>query len=489
MKLDDFRDLTLLRYVSDTALSEGPPTTVNDMYTILKRLPMVYVHVLTAQKMALLDECEKYPLAEKWVERFTIKMLAITFQPNLHPAKFGALKVMDLLVQKRIPIATTFRLHPELNAMPNRLFYDNTLINRATATNRSLTVFVAYAPTSDYDDEDVEAFYVELEKFYKEDHTFYKVIVGDFNAKIGPRRSPEELHIGTHGLEWNEQGERLSEFIMSTKTIHGNSQFQKPPSLRWTWESPGGQFHNEIDHIIFNRKYCLTDVSVVPKFYTGSDHRLLRARFRFSRQGEKAAKFKKRSPRTTINWDLYTSLVGLWEDAVMDNVDEEYDRFVHHLRDSAKGAESLKTTKRRLSPETLELIRQRGAARASGNYQLTSELAKLCRAAIKEDLKERRAEVLAEAAEAGLSIRNARRNFANFKTKMTALRRPDGTITSSRRTMEKVIHDFYSDLFDSHDERLSPLASARPTPSRGFFSQLERDSICIHGISCRAQAE
>ncbi|VDO87539.1 unnamed protein product [Heligmosomoides polygyrus] len=101
-------------------------------------------------------------------------------------------------------------------------------------------------------------------------------------------------------------------------------------SLR-TWESPGGQFHNEIDHIIFNRKYCLTDVSVVPNFYTGSDNRLLRARFRFSRQGEMAAKFRKRSSRTTINWDIYISLVGLWEDAVMDNVDEEYDRFVHHL--------------------------------------------------------------------------------------------------------------------------------------------------------------
>ncbi|VDP08082.1 unnamed protein product [Heligmosomoides polygyrus] len=51
----------------------------------------------------------------------------------------------------------------------------------------ALTVFVAYAPTSDYDDEEVEAFYVELEKFYKGDHTFYKVIVGDSNAKIGSR--------------------------------------------------------------------------------------------------------------------------------------------------------------------------------------------------------------------------------------------------------------------------------------------------------------
>ncbi|VDP20984.1 unnamed protein product [Heligmosomoides polygyrus] len=38
---------------------------------------------------------------------------------------------------------------------------------------------------------------------------------------------------------------------------------------------------------------------------------------------------------------------------------------------------------------------------------------------------------------------------------MTALRRPDGTVTSSRRTTGKVIHDFYSNLFDSH-VHLSP---------------------------------
>ncbi|VDO99723.1 unnamed protein product [Heligmosomoides polygyrus] len=68
---------------------------------------------------------------------------------------------------------------------------------------------------------------------------------------------------------------------------------------------------------------------------------------------EKAVKFKKSSLRTTINWDLYNTLAGLWEDTVMDDVDEEYDHFVHHLRDSANGAESLKTTKRRLSPEAL----------------------------------------------------------------------------------------------------------------------------------------
>ncbi|RCN51700.1 hypothetical protein ANCCAN_02060 [Ancylostoma caninum] len=79
---------------------------------------------------------------------------------------------------------------------------------------------------------------------------------------------------------------------------------------------------------------------------------------------------------------------GFWEDAVVDIIDKEYDRLVQHLRDSAKKAEGFRATKRRLSYETLELIRQRGAARAAGNYQLTSELAKRCREAIKEDLKD-----------------------------------------------------------------------------------------------------
>ncbi|VDM62774.1 unnamed protein product [Angiostrongylus costaricensis] len=95
-------------------------------------------------------------------------------------------------------------------------------------TTPALTILVVYAPTSNYDGEEVEWFYKDLEKFYREDHTFFMVIIGDFNAKIRPRGSSEVRHIGTHGFEWNEQGERLSELIMVTKTTHGNSQFQKP---------------------------------------------------------------------------------------------------------------------------------------------------------------------------------------------------------------------------------------------------------------------
>ncbi|VDM58334.1 unnamed protein product [Angiostrongylus costaricensis] len=235
---------------------------------------------------------------------------------------------------------------------------------------------------------------------------------------------------------------------MATKTIHGNSQFQKRHHQRWTWESTNREYHNEIDHIIVNR-FCLTDVAVVPELYTGSDHRLLRARSYFLRKGEKAAKFKNRSPRITTNWDLFSSLVGRWEDAVVDNIDEEYDRLRQYLHVSAMKAHGSELTKRRLSPETLELMRQRGIARGADNSELMSELAKQCRQATK-DLKERRAAVMTEAREARKSIRKAHLSFANYKTKMIALRRPDGTVTASRKTVEKITHEYYSDLFDSH---------------------------------------
>uniref|UniRef100_A0A7I4XUS4 Endonuclease exonuclease phosphatase domain containing protein n=1 Tax=Haemonchus contortus TaxID=6289 RepID=A0A7I4XUS4_HAECO len=52
---------------------------------------------------------------------------------------------------------------------------------------------------------------MDLERLYREDHTFFKVIVGDFNTKIGPRRTAKELHIGTHRKEWNVESERLQD--------------------------------------------------------------------------------------------------------------------------------------------------------------------------------------------------------------------------------------------------------------------------------------
>ncbi|RCN28826.1 hypothetical protein ANCCAN_25429 [Ancylostoma caninum] len=48
----------------------------------------------------------------------------------------------------------------------------------------------------------------------------------------------------------------------------------------------------------------------------------------------------RRSPKPVIYWDLLTSLAGFCRDALVEKIDEEYDRLVQHLRDSAKKAEA-----------------------------------------------------------------------------------------------------------------------------------------------------
>uniref|UniRef100_A0A6F7Q7N6 Reverse transcriptase domain-containing protein n=1 Tax=Haemonchus contortus TaxID=6289 RepID=A0A6F7Q7N6_HAECO len=77
-----------------------------------------------------------------------------------------------------------------------------------------------------------------------------------------------------------------------------------------------------------------------------------------------------------------------------------------------------------------------------------------------------------KAAEAGKSIRKARRSLANYKTNMTFLRRPDGT----------VIYDFYLDLFDSQvylpthhlrqDEYIAP--SVLPSKIRHAITSMKK---------------
>ncbi|VDM61041.1 unnamed protein product [Angiostrongylus costaricensis] len=63
------------------------------------------------------------------------------------------------------------------------------LLLKKSGSIAALTRFPVYQPTSSYDEKEVETLYMDLENFYREDHTFFEVIIGNLNAKIGPRRN------------------------------------------------------------------------------------------------------------------------------------------------------------------------------------------------------------------------------------------------------------------------------------------------------------
>ncbi|KAK6740507.1 hypothetical protein RB195_008771 [Necator americanus] len=89
-----------------------------------------------------------------------------------------------------------------------------------------------------------------------------------------------------------------------------------------------------------------------------------------------------------------------------------------------------------------------------------------------------RAEMLAGATEAEKSILYACQEFANRKTRMRALSIPNRATIASRRGIEKMIHDFCSDLFDSHFHlHPSPAEERWTCHSRGSSV---RSSTCYH---------
>ncbi|KAK6010275.1 hypothetical protein OSTOST_24709 [Ostertagia ostertagi] len=117
--------------------------------------------------------------------------------------------------------------------------------------------------------------YKELEEATKKERSYYKYVVGDFNAVI-TRKSRRQRALDHR--RYKRKRRAFDGLLEQCNLFHGNSFFMKNVGRRWTWESPNAAAHSEIDHILTNRKWSLLDVSVVDAFRTGSDHRLVRAK-------------------------------------------------------------------------------------------------------------------------------------------------------------------------------------------------------------------
>ncbi|CAK1594245.1 unnamed protein product [Parnassius mnemosyne] len=136
----------------------------------------------------------------------------------------------------------------------------------------SLKVIQVYAPTSAHPDEEVEEMYEDISRAMHSSKTQYTVLMGDFNAKLGTREKVGKFGIGQR----NPKGQQLADFMKKKGLFMMNSFFQKRPHRKWTWSSPDDSTKNEIDFIMTTRRQMLSDVSVIARVKTGSDHRMVR---------------------------------------------------------------------------------------------------------------------------------------------------------------------------------------------------------------------
>ncbi|KAK6763330.1 hypothetical protein RB195_023871 [Necator americanus] len=102
----------------------------------------------------------------------------------------------------------------------------------------SFTIINYYSPTLAADDPELGAFYKDLEEVIRNEKSFYKFVVGDFNAKIG-KATEEEYRIGKLGLgDQNENGNRLACLLSAARLFHGNSLFMKNDHCRENTTKP-----------------------------------------------------------------------------------------------------------------------------------------------------------------------------------------------------------------------------------------------------------
>ncbi|XP_065582594.1 uncharacterized protein LOC136041763 [Artemia franciscana] len=153
---------------------------------------------------------------------------------------------------------------------------------RFAGNNAKLTLVACYAPTNDADDVTKDSFYNTLQAVAKDipSHDL-TCVAGDFNAKVGNDKSycPEVL--GSKGLgEINENGTLLVDFALTNDLIIRGTIFAHKTIHKYSWSSPDGRTHNQIDHLLINRKWksSLQDVRAFRAADVASDHALMIAR-------------------------------------------------------------------------------------------------------------------------------------------------------------------------------------------------------------------
>lgn len=84
-----------------------------------------------------------------------------------------------------------------------------------------------------------------LEEAYKCSKNDIKIIVGDFNAKIG-RELRYRPHVGKYSMhkECNENGDRVIGFAASKNMVIGSTRFNYKDIHKPTWVSPDGRTMN-----------------------------------------------------------------------------------------------------------------------------------------------------------------------------------------------------------------------------------------------------
>jgi hypothetical protein len=113
-----------------------------------------------------------------------------------------------------------------------------------------------HAPTEDKDDIIKDSFYEELEQVFDQFPTYHtKILLGYFNTKVG-REDIFKPIIGNDSVHEanNDNRVRVVNFATSKNLIVKSTTFPHRDIHKHTWTSADGVAHNQIDHVLRDKR-------------------------------------------------------------------------------------------------------------------------------------------------------------------------------------------------------------------------------------------
>jgi hypothetical protein len=151
---------------------------------------------------------------------------------------------------------------------------------------RSCDVIIlnAHAPKEDKIDDVEDRFSEELEQVFDKFSTYHtKILLGNFSDKVG-REDVLKPTIGNESLHQisNDNGVRLVYFATSKNLIVKSAKFPHRNVHKFSWSSPDGKTHNQIDNILIDRRRhtSILDVRSFRPADCDTDHCLVVAKVR-----------------------------------------------------------------------------------------------------------------------------------------------------------------------------------------------------------------
>ncbi|KAI5752725.1 hypothetical protein M8J77_019818 [Diaphorina citri] len=355
--------------------------------------------------------------------------------------------------------------------------YRNNIINFIPASKRiailkmvfkkkKCTIIQVHAPTSNHKEEEINAFYEEVDTLIQKEHCEgdHILLIGDFNSCIGKKQRGDERIMGNFGKgKRNKSGEILTNFAASQGLKIVNSFFQY--NDRWTWKAPNQKTY-EIDYILTQKHKTIIKFTIEKNLQFDSDHRLIMIEFNPAFQ-EKYYDNDNKYYKVKISIESYqTHLKNLLsrENFNQGTVQEMYDRIEEAIKESVTrenneaGNQGRKYSKK-ISEATKELIKRREELNKIPNKTPAQkiehcEIRKLTKRKIREDIVKFEEDVINKIMDSTGSTKKIQKELSNVKKSwISKVKKEDNTMTTNREEIVEEVTKFYERLYSLEERR------------------------------------